>query len=269
VTASARLPLLCGRRGAVLLRSWCSPGAVPRRAMPLSNAASRRAGVPGHRPGRLAARRLRGAGQIDRTSLLRFRSHPFDVHWPCRAVRKVPPPGPSRFGVRVATRRHPSRRSRRPCGFRASRLRLLSEELSHFPRARRGSIAVVARRGGDVARAGHSWLVFFGQRTYRARARAVLTAWPVAPFSCRRRHPWDLLITLRSVAPASFAGERAFFASRSGPPAVSPRVPPRVPSIAGSGCCAGSKGRRPRLLGFGPAGQPSPRCRRSRYSFCA
>jgi hypothetical protein len=26
---------------------------------------------------------------------------------------------------------------------------------------------------------------------------------------------------------------------------------------------------RLRLLGFGPAGQPSPRCRRSRYSFCA
>lgn len=32
-------------------------------------------------------------------SLLRFRSHPFDVRWPRRAVRGLPASGPSRFGV--------------------------------------------------------------------------------------------------------------------------------------------------------------------------
>jgi hypothetical protein len=99
VTASTRLPLLCGRRGAVLLRSRRSPGAVPRRHGPLSNAGPRRreslvTGPVDSPPVAFAAPdRSTGA------SLLRFRSHPFDVHWPCRAVRGLPASGPSRFGV--------------------------------------------------------------------------------------------------------------------------------------------------------------------------
>jgi hypothetical protein len=199
-------------------------------------------------------------------SLLRFRSHPFDVHWPCRAVRKVPPPGPSRFGVRL-----------RPVGTQAVGRVALAVFVprvsgclknSHFPRARhvrlQSSRAAVETSPVRVIR---GWCSSDSARTGPASGQFSRPGrWR---FSRRRRRPWDLLITLRSVAPASVAGERAFFASRSGPPAVSPRVPPRVPSIAGSGFCAGSRGRRPRLLGFGPAGQPSPRCRRSRYSFCA
>ena len=98
VTASARLPLLYGRRGAVLLRSRCSPGAVPRRAVrSLTRVAT--AGVPGHRPGRLAARRLRGAGQIGRgvsraVSLASLRR---SLAAPCRPG--LPASGRSRFGV--------------------------------------------------------------------------------------------------------------------------------------------------------------------------
>jgi hypothetical protein len=84
---------------AVLLRSRRSPGAVPRRAMPRLYGGSRRPGVPGHRPGRLAARRLRGAGQIDRgvspaVSLASLRR---SLAAPCRPG--LPASGPSRFGV--------------------------------------------------------------------------------------------------------------------------------------------------------------------------
>jgi hypothetical protein len=174
-----------------------------------------------------------------------------------------PPDHPASALVRPL--RHPSFAVASPLRFSC-----LASPLSDRTSAFRAPFTFTGRAGGDAARAGHSCLVFFGQRTFRARARAGSRGLAGVGSCLHRRRPWDLLITLRSLDPA-VAGERAFFGlSRSGPPAVSPsrsaassidrgiRVLRRV-----VGPC------RLRLLGFGPAGQPSPRGRRSRYSFCA
>jgi hypothetical protein len=202
-------------------------------------------------------------------SLLRLRSHPFDVRWPRRAVRGCRPPDhpASAFSATLVAPKPLS--SHRPCGFSrrvASRLRARSDRTLRSARRSRSPVAPV----GDAARAGHSCLVFFGQCTFRARTRAVLAAWPVSAFRftgdvrgicsspfavlirpSRVSAPSSACVALAPTCRLTVAVRREFHRSRD--PAVTP----------------GHWAVRLRLLGFGPAGQPWPRDRRSRYSFCA
>jgi hypothetical protein len=162
----------------------------------------------------------RRVGQIGRgVSLAVPVAHPFGVCRPRRAIRGLPTSRtiPLRRLVRVTTPK--------PCPASPLRFSRLASRVCCVDRVESiGRCAArLSRRGGDAARAGHSCLVFFGQRTFRARARAVLAAWPAA-LSRPRRRPWGL--------PGPFAvlprpsGERASSAC-SGPPAVSPGGSPR------------------------------------------
>jgi len=268
VTASARLPLLGGRR--------VGPSFSGRGVHPVPSPAGRRRsltrsrdgrGLPGHRPGRLAARRPLGAGQIDRgvspaVSLASLRR---SLAAPCRPG--LPASGPSRFGVGSRRSRHPSRASHRPCGFPASRLRCLIELF--VPRAvlwsrrwrRRpcGSFVPGVLRTAHVPGPRPGWFSRPGR--WRALRIAPVPATSVG-FAHHPSQSWSGL-TSRVSAPS-------FGASRSGPPAVSPSRPTASSIDRGIRLSRRVVGPcRLRLLGFGPAGQPWPRDRRSRYSFCA
>jgi len=113
---------------------------------------------------------------------------------------------------------------------------------------------------GDAARAGHSWPASF-RHTYRARAWAVIAAWPGFLF------PATLLGF--SCPSQFFSGPRvsaSFDVSR--PHAVSPSAR-REFHRRGVRCLLRTMGFRPRLLGLGPTNQPYRAIRRPRYSFCA
>jgi hypothetical protein len=148
----------------------------------------------------------RRVGQIGRgVSLAVPVAHPFGVCRPRRAVRGLPTSRtiPLRRLVRVTTPK--------PCPASPLRFSRLASRVCCVDRVESiGRCAArLSRRGGDAARAGHSCLVFFGQRTFRARARAgsrgLAGGALFASRPCRRR-PWDLLITLRSLGPASLHG---------------------------------------------------------------
>jgi hypothetical protein len=262
VTASARLPLLCGRRGAVLLRSRRSPGAVPRRAAPLSKAGrdgggswsparSIRRPSPSRRrtdrPGRLSCGFARipstFTGRAVPSGGCRPPDHPASAFDCDRGHPSLPVASPLRFSctaspligaltVLCCATSLVAPWRRRPCGsFVAGVLRT-----AHVPGPRPGSSHGLA-----------------GVAALRSPATSMGFA----------HHPSQCCSGPMRVGAPSSRRARAHVPFRR-------FVPPRVPSIAGSGCYAGSRGTcRPRLLGFGPAGQPSPRGRRSRYSFCA
>jgi hypothetical protein len=222
----------CVRRGVVLLRSrvHLSPSPVGR---PLSNAVRDGGGPlspapstcrpsPSRRPGQV------GWGVSPAVSLASLRR---SLAAPCRPEGCRPSDHPaSAFGATAVAPK--PLRSRRPCGFRASRLRCSVLLPCSY------CATSLGRGGGGAARAGHSCLAFFEQRTYRARARASSRGLAGRRFPVGRRRPWDLLIALRSFDPTPRVS--APLRPCSDPPAVSPRGPPRVPSIAGPGCYAGS-----------------------------
>jgi len=187
LAAATRLPLLAGvgRRPSPVARS---PGTGSRRAVGLSKVRSTR-GKPSS-PARLTTARAfapdRSTGRLSCGS--RLASLRRLLAAPCRPGAAGLPDHPasafraghdtqavSRVALAVFA-------PRVPCSF-----------TDRSPRA------FLVAPAGDAARAGHSCLVFFGQRTFRARARAVLAAWPAA-LSRHRRRPWGLP-TLRSVAP--------------------------------------------------------------------
>jgi hypothetical protein len=205
VTASARLPLLGGASSwAVLLRSRRSPGAIPRRAAPLSNAVARRPGAPWS-PARSIGRPSPSRRRTDRSGRLSCGFARIPSTFAGRAVPSGgcrPPDHPASALVRDASR-HPSRGRRIALAVFLPRVSVSDQTLCAFRAPFEG------RAGGDAARAGHSCLVFFGQRTFRARARAgsrgLAGGALFASRPCRRR-PWDLLITLRSLGPASLHG---------------------------------------------------------------
>jgi hypothetical protein len=122
--------------------------------------------------------------------------------------------------------------SRCPCGFRASRLhRSVLLPCSYRATSlvapwRRRPVRVIR---GWCLRAAHVPGPRPGKFSRPGRWR----------FPVHRRRPWDLLIALRSFGPTVRVSAPSS-ASRSHPPAVSPRGPPRVPSIAGPGFYAGS-----------------------------
>jgi len=159
---------------------------------------------------------------------LRFRSHPFDVHWPCRAVRGLP------TARTIPLRRWLRRTTPKPSPASPLRFSCLASPLCESVSGYR---APFSRVGGDAARAGHSWLVFFGQRTYRARARACSRGlagggFPSPATSVGFADPFAVLLRPSRVDVP--------LRSRPDPPAVWPRAWPRVSSIAGSGFEVGS-----------------------------
>jgi len=93
--------------------------------------------------------------------------------------------------------------------------------------------------------------VFFKQRTFRARARAVLAASP-GRLSPSRRRPWDLLNPSQCLPDP--AGECASSASRAHLPFRRP-VHREFHRRGTPLFTAGRRTARPRLLGFGPGGQ--------------
>jgi len=113
-----------------------------------------------------------------------------------------------------------------------------------------------SRRGGDVARAGHSWL----GSSYSARTGPAPGLFS-RPGRCRGNpvtggvhgicsSPFAVLLRPRvaRVSAPSSRRARAHLPFRL-------LVPPRVPSIAGSGCCAGSNGTLSAAApGFWPRG---------------
>jgi hypothetical protein len=211
------------------------------------------AGVLRHRPRRLAARRLRGAGQVGWgvSPAVALASLRRSLAAPCRPG--LPASGPSRSGVGCDTR-----------GTQAARRIALAVFLPRVSgggdidlagdRARVRPSRVVSRRGGDAARAGHSCLVFFGQRTFRARARAGSRGLAGGGgFPPHRRRPWDLLITLRSVAPTARVGAPSS-ASRPGPPAVSPSRPTASSIDRGIRLLVRFEGPSASTPGFSPRG---------------
>ena len=154
-----------GRRVGPSFSGARSPGAVPGGRRPLSKAVARRRGSlvtgPVDWPPVAFAAPDRSTG----ASLLRFRSHPFDVRWPRRAVRGCRPPDDPASAF-VATVAAPKPAVASPLRFSCLASPLSDRTLCAFRAPFSG------RAGGDAARAGHSCLVFFGQRTFRARARA-------------------------------------------------------------------------------------------------
>ena len=208
-----------------------------------------------HRPGRLPPGRSRRTGRLG-VSLAVLAWHPFGVCRPRRAVRGLPASRtiPLR---RSCGSRHPSRVPRRPCGFRASRPVFVHRSFAAAPFSFRGGWG--RRPCGSfvpgVLRTAH----VPGPRPGCSRGLAggafASPATPVGfadPSQCcpdsrvgapRRRARAHLPFRL-GVRPASFLVAVPLLRADGGPV-------------------------RPRLLGFGPAGQYSPRILRPRYSFCA